>query len=272
MKVAGSTLSFSKQPLEVALKELANLGFAFVDIGAIEGWAHINPSEVAFQPEKFAAGLQELCGRVQIKPVAFNVGLGTGDLSEQERRLEGLCIVAQKLGVPVITLGSAKRGTSLEQEVQRLRQLVAVAHKFKVTVAIETHFSQITENPKVALALVEQVDGLKITLDPSHFTIQGLRLDDYRFLLPHVAHVHFRDAGSKGWEEVQVPVGKGCVEFGAIVKALREVGYDGAISCEYIDTIGDIDIRENLQAFKSLILSLIASNYSGHYHIGGEIS
>ena len=270
MKVAGSSLSFSKQPLEVALRELSSLGFAFVDIGAMEGWAHINPSEVASQPEKFAVRLRELCEQNRLKPVALNAGLGTDDLTEQQRRMEGLCVLAQKLGIPVITLGTAKRGTSLEQEVQRLRQLVAVARKFMVTIAIEPHFFQFAEDPKVALALVERVDGLKITLDPSHFAIQGLRLDDYRFLLPHVAHVHFRDAGSKGWEEVQVPVGKGCVEFGAIVKALREVGYDGAISCEYIDTIGDIDIRENLLALKSLLLSLIANNGSGRYHIGGE--
>jgi hypothetical protein len=57
VKVAGSSLSFSKQPLDVALRELANLGFSFVDIGAIEGWAHINPSEVASQPQKFVEKL-----------------------------------------------------------------------------------------------------------------------------------------------------------------------------------------------------------------------
>ncbi|MFN4179892.1 MAG: sugar phosphate isomerase/epimerase family protein [Armatimonadota bacterium] len=270
MKVAGSTLSFSKQPLEVALQELSNLGFGFVDIGAMEGWAHINPSEVASQPEKFVEQIGRLCEQNQLKPVAFNAGLGTDNLTEQRRRLEGLCIVAQKLNVPVITLGTAKRGTPLDQEVQRLNQLVSVARKYGITVAIEPHFFQIAENPQVALTLVERVKGLKITLDPSHFAIQGLRLDDYRFLLPHVAHVHFRDAGSKGWNEVQVPMGKGQVEFVAIVKALKEIGYDGAISCEYIDTIGELDIRENLRALRSLLLSLIAVNGSARYHIGGE--
>lgn len=270
MKIAGSTLSFSKQPLEAALRELSSLGFAFVDIGAMEGWAHINPSEIASQPERSAERLKKLCEQNQIKPIAFNAGLGTNDLTEQQRRLEGLCIVAQKLNIPVITLGTAQRGTPVEQEIRRLRQLVAIARRFGVTIAIEPHFFQIAENPKVALALVEQVEGLKITLDPSHFSIQGLRLDDYRFLLPHVAHVHLRDAGSKGWDEVQVPLGKGCVEFTMIVKALREAGFDGAIACEYIDSIGNLDIRENLLALKSLLLSLIASNGSGRYHIGGE--
>jgi len=270
VKVAGSSLSFSKQPLDVALRELANLGFSFVDIGAMEGWAHINPSEVASQPQKFVEKLRTLCEQFRLKPVAFNAGLGTDDLSEQQRRLSALCFVAKELGVPVITLGTAPRNTPLEREIQRFRQLVAVARKFGVTIAFEPHFFQIAENPKVALALVEQVDGLKITLDPSHFTVQGLRLDDYRFLLPHIAHVHFRDAGTKGWDEIQVPMGKGQVDFGAIVKALKELGYEGAISCEYIDTIGNLDIRENLIALKSLLSSLIASNGSARYHYGGE--
>ena len=270
VKVAGSSLSFSNQPLDVALRELANLGFSFVDIGATEGWAHINPSEVASQPQKFAEKLRTLCEQFRLKPVAFNAGLGTDDLSEQQRRLSALCFVAKELGVPVITLGTAPRNTPLEREVQRFRQLVAIARKFGVTIAFEPHFSQVAENLKVALALVEQVDGLKITLDPSHFTVQGLRFDDYRFLLPHVAHVHFRDAGTKGWNGIQVPMGRGQVDFKAIVKALKELGYDGAISCEYIDTIGNLDIRENLVALKSLLISLIASNGSARYHYGGE--
>lgn len=270
VKIAGSSLSFSKQPLEVAFRELSNLGFSFVDIGAMEGWAHINPSEVASHPEKFVERLRKLCEQFQLKPVAFNAGLGTDDLSEQRKRLSALCFVAQKLNVPVVTLGTAPRNTPLESEIKRLRQLVAVARKFNVTIAIEPHFFQIAENPKVALALVERVEGLKITLDPSHFAIQGLRLEDYRFLLPHVAHVHFRDAGSNGWDEVQVPVGKGCVEFGEIVKALKELGYEGAISCEYIDSIGELNIRENLQALKALLVSLIAADGSERYHFGGE--
>jgi len=75
VKVAGSSLSFSKQPLDVALRELANLGFSFVDIGAIEGWAHINPSEVASQPQKFVEKLRTLCEQYRSDP-----SLSTQDL------------------------------------------------------------------------------------------------------------------------------------------------------------------------------------------------
>lgn len=271
VKIAGSSLSFSRQPLDVALRELSNLGFSFVDIGAMEGWAHINPSEVVFRGNEFVERLKKLCEQFQIKPVAFNVGLGTNDLTEQQRRLEALCFVAKSLDVPVITLGTSPRGTPLEREVQRLRQLVAVARKFGITIAIEPHFFQVAETPKTALALVEQVEGLKTTLDPSHFSIQGLGLNDYSFLLPFVAHVHLRDAGANGWDEVQVPMGKGQVEFISIVNALREVGYEGALSCEYIDTIGDLDVPENLKALKALLLSLIASNGSDRYHISGQV-
>jgi sugar phosphate isomerase/epimerase len=80
-----------------------------------------------------------------------------------------------------------------------------------------------------------------------------LTLDDFRPLLPSVAHVHLRDAGRNGWAEVQMPVGAGVVDFRALLAALREVGYDGALSCEYIDTIGNLDIAANLQALKGLL-------------------
>jgi hypothetical protein len=76
VKVAGSSLSFSKQPLDVALRELANLGFSFVDIGAIEGWAHINPSEVASQPQKFVEKLRTQCA----SSIGSDPSLSTQDL------------------------------------------------------------------------------------------------------------------------------------------------------------------------------------------------
>ncbi len=269
MRIAGSSLSFSKRSLNEALKALADLGFSFVDIGAMEGWAHLRPSEMAEQPQKVAETVRQLCKQVGLTPVALNVGLGTNDLAEQKHRLRGVCAVAKALQVPVVTLGTNPRGTPLEREVERWRQLVAVAKEFGITLAFEPHFFQLAEEPKVAHALVQQVEGLRITLDPSHFAIQGLRLADYRSLLPYVAHVHLRDAGNSGWETVQVPVGKGCVEFSALIRALREVGYNGALSCEYIDTIGELDVPVNLLALKSLLLSLIANNGGACYDKGG---
>ncbi len=266
MKIAGSSLAFSKRSLEEALEELAKLGFSFVDIGAIEGWAHLSPSEMAEQPQKVAERIRLACDRYALTPVALNVGLGAGELNEQVRRFHGVATVARMLQVPVITLGTSPRGTSLEQEVSRWRTLMTVAKKFGVTLTFEPHFFQVAEDPKVALRLVQQVDGLRITLDPSHFAIQGLRLRDYEFLLPYVAHVHLRDAGSSGWETVQVPFGKGVVEIVPLVEALRSIGYDGAISCEYIDTVGEMDVSANLTALRSLLLSLIADNGGTRYH------
>ncbi len=53
-----------------------------------------------------------------------------------------------------------------------------------------------------------------------------------------------------------MPVGKGVVDFRGLMTALRKVGYDGALSCEYIDTIGDLDIATNLRALRKLLMSL----------------
>jgi sugar phosphate isomerase/epimerase len=253
MRVAASTLAFSRQPLEVALREIAALGFQFVDIGAIEGWAHLMPSAMAENSEGVAEEVRHLCERYGVTPVAFNAGLGTKEPAEERRRLTALCRVAQRLRVPVITLGASPKGTPLDDEIARWKRLTPIAAEHGITIAVETHFGQVTEDPKAAQALVERVDGLRLTLDPSHFVIQGLTLDDFRPLLPSVAHVHLRDAGRNGWAEVQMPVGAGVVDFRALLAALREVGYDGALSCEYIDTIGDLDIAANLQALKGLL-------------------
>lgn len=239
------------------MRKLAALGFRYVDLGTVEGWAHLAPSEIADEPDRVAERLVRLFDRDGLQPVAFNAGLGTDDPDEQQRRLRGLCRLAQRLGVRVITLPAAQRGTPLDVEIARWRPMVALASEHDVTLAVETHFGQVTEDPQTALALAERIDGLRLTLDPSHFTIQGMALSDFAALLPFVAHVHLRDAGTNGWTEVQMPVGRGAVNFAGILTALKEVGYNGAVSCEYIDTVGALDITDNLRRLKMLLERLL---------------
>ena len=85
------------------------------------------------------------------------------------------------------------------------------------------------------LKVAGSVPGLTLTLDPSHYLVQGLSLDDLKPLLPHVAHVHLRDA-APGLENLQVPCGQGDLRLSSLMEMLGEAGYDGGYGVEITRT------------------------------------
>jgi sugar phosphate isomerase/epimerase len=236
-----STLGWSKQPLEQALAAIAALDFGQADLAVIEGCAHLNPSELAgggpAHVQREAERILELIRRHAMKRVsALNVGFGVTTPAEQMRQLAAVCDLAAALEVPVITIGAARRGTPLEDEVERLSVLLPVARDRGVQLTVETHVNQVTEIPAVAVQLCERVEGLGLTLDASHLYAGPNQGADFSAVIPFVRHVHLRDAGPDP-AQIQVPAGTGLVDFGWIVRQLHAAGYSGKFAIEYMDSI-----------------------------------
>ncbi len=236
-----SSLGWSKQPLEDAIDAIGALDFGQVDLAVHEGWAHLDPSALAAAgPEGVRREAQRIRQRIernQMKRVsACNVGLRAHDRAEMMRRLEAVCDLARALEVPVITIGAARRGTPVEDEIDRLKALAPVAAERGVQLTIETHAGQLTEQPEVAVALCRAMEGLGLTLDASHYYAGPNQGADFSAVFPYVRHVHLRDAGAD-WEHIQVPAGAGRVDFRWIVEQLHTLGYAGKFAIEYIDSI-----------------------------------
>lgn len=239
MTLAASTLCASRRPFPEALEVLRSLGFGAVDLPLHEGWAHVDPSALADDPAGVTARvLQELDGW---EVVALNAGAGTSDADEELRRVRALLRLAGALGAPVLTLPSgALDGPSVEDDLTRVRRFVRVADDLGVTLTLETHRFTHWEDPRTVARYVEEVPGLGITLDPSHFTT-GPHADlGFAELLPAVRHVHLRSAGPD-WSQIQLPAGQGTLDLPALLTALGRIGYRGSSSVEHVDTIPGID-------------------------------
>lgn len=75
--------------------------------------------------------------------------------------------------------------------------------------------------------------NLGIVYDPTHFVMQGLEIRETDWLIKRAQHVHLRDAAPGA---IQTPFGEGAVDFGWVLGTLREHGYSGHISIEYLET------------------------------------
>ena len=68
-----------------------------------------------------------------------------------------------------LTVRASELGTPFNAEVERLRELVAIAARDGAVVGLLTEVGRVTEDPATAKVLCDNVKGLGITLDPSHY-------------------------------------------------------------------------------------------------------
>jgi sugar phosphate isomerase/epimerase len=256
MFVACSTLCFSREPLESALRHIAELEFDKIELAIVEESDHLRPSEVAENPD---AAIHRLRRGPSLTPAALNLDFGDLDPAGTafRRRFEALCRMAKPLTVAVLTIPAAPLGTPFDDEVKRLATLSSYAMREGLVLALETHHRTLTADPAVAVELCKAVPGLGVTLDPSHY-IHGLpRPADFDDLFPYVQNVHLRDTG-KGADEFQVRIGQGDVEYGRIVSLLERYGYDRSLTVSILDRPDNpFDIEVEVRKLKLLLESLI---------------
>jgi sugar phosphate isomerase/epimerase len=247
MRVAGSTLLYSRLSLAAACDRLASLGFDCVDLGAVAGWAHLDPAAVREDRAAATARVEEACGDAGLDPVALNANAGELGTDAERRRVAALAALAEDVGADVLTLPAAGADTDLAADLARFADLAAATADYDVALTVETHWNTHTEDPAVAARYAAAVDGLGLTLDPGHFAIgphwsgeEGPAV--YEPLLDEVEHVHVRQAG-EGWANVQRPLDAddGRIDVAALVAALRGADYDGALTVEYIDSLEGTD-------------------------------
>ncbi len=237
--VWGSSLTYSRLPLAQAIAALVADGFDTVELGVLEGWAHVSPAALVEQGDSLAQAVRRTLEAAGARVAALNAGLGAAeaDADERGRRAAAVFGLARVLGAGVVTLPAGPAGAGVDAAAARLRPLLEAAKHAGVTLAVETHVGALTEDPAAAAALCLAVPGLRLTLDPSHYWAGPARGGGWEAVLPHVAHVHLRDAGSGGWGEIQVWPGRGQVDFPRVVGGLRSLGYRGGWTEEYIDTL-----------------------------------
>jgi sugar phosphate isomerase/epimerase len=252
--VACSTLCFARYPLDRALRIIGELEFSKVDVAIRESGPHLRPSEVA-QDVTLAA--QRIRIGPSLTPGAFRVELETPDLDVFNQQLRAICRLARVTTVSTICLPAAPNTTPFETEVARLKPLVQLALAEGIILTVPTWIGTLAEIPETAAQLCEEVPGLGLTLDPSHYLAgphQGGTIDA---VYPYVRHVHLRDTGRR-LDQFQVRVGQGQVEYGRIISHLSRVGYNRLLSVDIHDIADapfamDAEVRKLKFLLESLV-------------------
>lgn len=249
MLVAASTDCYHNLSLHEALTRLGDLEYSSVEIAVHESGKQIKPSQVAADVEK-ASGLCRDTHRLDI--VAYDVIIeAEGDAFYDQ--FDAMCRLAKATKVVTLTVPSGELGTPFNEEVERLRKMVAVAELQGVRVGMKSQIGRLSEDPDTVTVLCDNVKGLGLTLDPSHYICgphAGRSIDK---LMKYVYHVHLRDTKK---DQLQVRVGQGEIDYGKLISQLAQEGYNRALSVN-IREMPDVDQMVELRKIRLLLESLL---------------
>lgn len=182
---------------------------------------------------------------------------------EQRRReFSATAAVAAELGIRGITVlpgvtWAEDPTASWDVCVEELAWRVETAGALGVETRIEAHAGSIAAVPELAMRLCDDVSGLRLTLDLSHFELQSVTLDRMLTLVPLAGHLHVRAAKPGA---IQIRWRDNETDFAALVAALRGVGYTGAYCVEYVPMpkwrCDEMDVVTEALATRSALLEL----------------
>jgi len=246
--VAASSRCFSNLPLDRALRQLVDLEYSYVELMVHERDGHLKPSEVASQPEEAVS----LCREThRLTPTALSVETDAPE-AEAYRQFAACCKLAKAIKVVTLTVRCAELGTPFNAEVERLRELVSIASLDGCRVGLLTEVGRMTEDPDTAVVLCDNVKGLGITLDPSHYLCHPRGPVAFEQLMKYVYHVRLRDTSP---QEFQVRVGQGDIDYSRLINQLNKARYDRAL-CVDVMPLPGVDQLAELRKIRLLLETL----------------
>jgi sugar phosphate isomerase/epimerase len=156
---------------------------------------------------------------------------------------------------PPVVPGQIDKG--YKDFAKRFKPILDVFEQEDVYFALEVHPTEIAFDIASAERAVDAVKGHKrfgFNYDPSHFGYQGVDYVEFiKTFRDRIYHVHMKDvywsstptrAGvfgghtdfghpSRYWDFRSL--GRGCIDFEAIIRALNQIAYDGPLSVEWED-------------------------------------
>jgi sugar phosphate isomerase/epimerase len=247
--VAASTDCYYELSLTDAIGKLTDLEYTSVEITLHESGNQLKPSQVAANLEQ-AIALSRDTHRLNV--IAFSVEIEAEGEAYYDQ-FAAICELAKATKVVTLTVPSGEHGTPFNEEVERLRRLVAIAELQGVRVGLRSQIGRLSEDPDTVVVLCDNVKGLGLTLDPSHYIAgphQGKSIDK---LMKYVYHLVLRDTKK---DQLQVRVGQGEVDYGKLITQLSRVNYGRAL-CVHITEMADVDHMVELRKMRLLLESLL---------------
>ncbi|SNT62144.1 Sugar phosphate isomerase/epimerase [Actinomadura meyerae] len=249
MKLACSDYTFPLLDHEEACALIASLGFAGVNIGVWGSITQLRADKAAADPSVRGREVAERLARHGLVPAdVFLIAdpdysvlaVNHPSFEERERsreRFQRWIEFADAVGangltiLPGLDFDGIAHEDSLLLAADELAVRVQEAQGAGLEVSVEPHIGSVVASPEDTARLVDLCPGLGLTLDHSHFVMQGYAVPELDPLFGRVRHLHARGARP---DRLQVGMKNNEIDYEYVVGGLQDAGFDGFLITEYL--------------------------------------
>ena len=250
MEIGISQLAFQAETLEVFFSQANLAGYDLVELST--GKESI-PTIAVYEEE--AAGIMELSQQYQLPIRSIAQGhstgnlLATGKLQSQGIRdaVRGLEL-ASKLGAgcTLSTLGSLDPelyyDKAYKNGIQSVREVAKAAEDLKVDFAVEFIWTGFLFSPLEMRDFLDEIGSSAVGFyfDPGNMAIFQYPHHWVRILSRRIKMMHMKDWNGDALHGDWPPLGKGVLDFKAIMGELKASGYEGPMISEVASSVAPI--------------------------------
>lgn len=181
-----------------------------------------------------------------LKPLVFR---GDSDLGRDSSvdELAAQLAVCETMGVKYMFLSPKHTGVSKDVAYERLRRVGNVAKQHGVTVVLETH-PDLGVNADAHLETMRRINhpNVRVNFDTGNITFYNKGTDavtELKKIIDYVATVELKDHNGE-YQTWNFPaLGKGVVDFPAVLKLLEQHGFRGPITME-VEGVQGVEMSE----------------------------
>ncbi|MDC3415916.1 sugar phosphate isomerase/epimerase family protein [Aquibacillus salsiterrae] len=239
MKLGVNSVLFSGYDLQTAIEYIKFSGYDGLELSSIVGMVeHLTDTAGDHELNEIRKVVDEAGLELYCVEAATNILV-----PENRERTKRVFERAAKLGIPMVTTGSAGKSDdeeTTEASIRAIEELAQAASDVGIRYALKLHYGQSIYNTKTALRLMDEVKhpGLGLNFDATHVGRVGDNpVEAIGALHKYIIHTHIRDTFI---EQLKIAApefqtaGRGTVPLKAVVDKMIETGYEGATVLEII--------------------------------------
>ena len=234
MRIGATQLFFTDKSVAESLVYAKDCGYDSLELVVRDG-ADLNPDADGAALKQMRAEAERLGMTIPSLVARAANTLASANPADRAAAVEGIrksIRIAELLGADAILVHPGQLTAQVRYDVMyenvkyAMRQVAPEAERAKVSIGVENVWNKFLLSPLEAKRFAEEVGSayIGVYFDVGNFVPWAFPEQWIEILGPIVKKVHFKDF--KRREHQFVPLLEGDVDWAAVMKALREVGYD----------------------------------------------